>query len=116
MLVEHGANVNVAPMHLSLDLVNGITPLMFAAVSNDKSSFYYLLDHGANPNAKSKNGETPLMFLMQCENDDPDMTRALLSKGASVKDKARDGSDALYYALKRGNTPSVDLIREYLNK
>jgi ankyrin repeat protein len=114
-LVDHGAKVNVAPMHLPLDLFNGITPLMFAGVSDDSLSFFYLLDHGADPNAKDKQGHTVLMFVQQAEHEEPEMTKTLLERGANPLEKARDETDALSIAVLKGNTGTVNLLKEYAN-
>jgi ankyrin repeat protein len=117
MLVEHGANVNYQNMHeLSLPAVKGFTPLMNAAIANDRESFLFLLDHGADPNMRSKNGVTALILLQQSDSDDPEMTAALIKHGARVEDKQPDGSDALYFAKQKGNTPTVALLQKYLQK
>ena len=117
MLVDNGASVNVRQwIPFGLDAFKGMTPLMFAAVAHDKPSFLYLLEHGADPNAKNKQGYTPLMLLEQSETDDPEMTLALIKHGAVVSEKAPDGTDALYYAKGKGNTPSVGLLEKYANK
>jgi ankyrin repeat protein len=117
MLVDHGANVNVSQWVTGgLEAFKGFTPLMYAAVSHDKPSFLYLLEHGADPNAKSKKGYTPLILLEQSETDDPDMTLALIHHGAVITEKAHDGTDALYYAKEKGNTPSVALLEKYSKK
>ena len=117
MLVDNGANVNVRQwIPFGLDAFKGMTPLMFAAVTHDKPSFLYLLEHGADANAKNKQGYTPLMLLEQSETDDPEMTLALIKHGAIVSEKAPDGTDALYYAKGKGNTPSVALLEKYANK
>jgi ankyrin repeat protein len=117
MLVDNGANVNIAPVFpFGLDAVQGFTPLMNAALAHDKKSFMYLLDHGANPNAKCKHGYTALMMLQQSETDDPEMTTALIKHGADVSVKAPDGTDALYYAKQKGNVPSVAILEEYSAK
>jgi hypothetical protein len=117
MLVDSGADVNVQPMTVpTLPALVGFTPLMSAALSNDKPSFLYLLGHGANPNLKNKKGFTALMLLEASEIDDPDMTLALLQHGAVPAEKAPDGSTALYYAEKKGNTPSVAILKKYENK
>lgn len=113
MLIDNGADVNACSNSLSLDLVNGVTPLMLAALSADSLSFYYLLDHGANVKLKSKTGFTSLMFLQLAEIDLPDMTLALIEHGAQVAEKSHDGSDALSLALKKGNTRSADIIRNH---
>ncbi|KAK6033590.1 ankyrin repeat protein [Ostertagia ostertagi] len=116
MLVEHGAAVNVSPAHGILPLFIGMTPLMWAAVSNDKPSFYYLLEHGADAKAKSPGGYSTLMFLAMADADDPKMTQALIDHGASPADKALDETDALYHFKLRGNTPSVELLTKTLIK
>jgi len=117
MLVEHGANVNYQNLHEpNLPALIGFTPLMNAALANDRESFLFLLDHGADPNRRSKNGSTALILLQQSDSDDPEMTVALIEHGARVGDKQPDGSDALYFAKQKGNTPTVVLLQKYLQK
>jgi ankyrin repeat protein len=118
MLVENGANVNIQPETIpTFEALIGFTPLINAAWSGDKPSFFYLLEHGADPNLRTKKGFTALMMLQQSETpDDPDMTIALINHGAVVSQKANDGTDALYYAQRKGNTQSVELLKKYLNK
>jgi ankyrin repeat protein len=113
MLVEHGASVNVQPKSFLLDPLNGMSPLMFAAGNGDRPSLYYLLDHGADPNLRSKNGYTALMYLQQSERDEPEMTLALIRHGASVSVKKPDGDDALALAQKKGNTKSAEILKRY---
>lgn len=116
MLVDNGADVNVKQwIPFGLDAFKGCTPLMFAAVAHDKRSVLYLLEHGANSNARNKQGYTPLMLLEQSETDDPELTLALIKHGAIVSEKAPDGTDALYYAKEKGKTPSVTLLEKYMN-
>jgi uncharacterized protein len=116
MLVDNGADVNVKQwIPFGLEAFKGFTPLMFAAVAHDKPSVLYLLEHGANSNARNKQGYTPLMLLEQSETDDPELTLALIKHGAIVSEKAPDGTDALYYAKEKGNTPSVTLLEKYVN-
>jgi ankyrin repeat protein len=118
MLVENGANVNIQPETIpTFEALIGFTPLINAAWSGDKPSFFYLLEHGADPNLRTKKGFTALMMLQQSETpDDPDMSIALINHGAVVSQKANDGTDALYYAQRKGNTQSVELLKKYLNK
>ena len=117
MLVEHGANVNYQNLHeQTLPQVVGFTPLMNAAIVNDPESFLYLLDHGADPNLRSKNGVTALILLQQSDCEDPEMTRAIIRHGAKVDAKEPDGYDALYFAKGKGNTATVALLEKYLQK
>ena len=117
MLVEHGANVNFQNLHEpNLPALIGFTPLMNAALANDKESFLFLLDHGADPNLRSKNGSTALILLQQSDCLDPQMTLALINHGARVQDKTPDGTDALFYAREKGNTATVELLEKYLQK
>jgi len=116
MLIDHGADVNKRTKAFLLASFNGFTPLMFAALANDKPSFYYLLDHGADPNQKNKNGYTALMLLQQAEEDDPAMTKALLDHGAEPSIKTPAGNDALHFAMQKGNTGSVAILKKYVNK
>ncbi|MFT3934522.1 MAG: ankyrin repeat domain-containing protein [Chitinophagaceae bacterium] len=116
MLVDNGANVNVSPKTAFLPLFIGVTPLMWAAVSNDKPSFYYLLDHGADAKAVTPGGYTPLMFLAMSEDDDPAMTKALIEHGALPTAKAKDETDALFHARKKGNTQSATMLAQYVSK
>ncbi len=115
MLVENGADVNVAPKHALLPLFVGITPLMWAAVSNDKPTFDYLLAHGANVKAKSPGGYTTLMFAAMANEDDPEMTTALIKAGVSPTEKALDETDALHHAKLKGNTKSVAILSKYVS-
>ncbi|MGZ3922848.1 MAG: ankyrin repeat domain-containing protein [Flavisolibacter sp.] len=117
MLVDNGANVNARQwIQPGLDAFKGFTPLLYAALTNDKPSFYYLLEHGADPNAKTYQGYTPLMLLEESESDDPEMALALIKHGARVSEVAPDGTDALYYAKRKGDTPSTRLLMKFANK
>jgi ankyrin repeat protein len=117
MLVDNGANVNVRQwIDHGLDASKGFTPLMFASLVNDKPSVLYLLEHGADPNAKNKWGYTALMLLEQSESDDTEIIQAFIKHGANISQQAPDGTDALYYAKQKGNTASVALLEKYFNK
>lgn len=117
MLVNHGANVNFQNLHeQALPATVGFTPLMNAAIVNDRESFFFLLDHGADPNLQSKKGVTALILLQQSDADDPDMTLALIKHGAKVEYKEPDGSDALYFAKQKGNTPTVALLQKFMQQ
>jgi uncharacterized protein len=116
MLVDNGADVNIAFKIDTSASYSGMTPLMLACVYNDKPSFFYLLEHGANPNLKNNRGYTALMLLQQSEKDDPEMTMALLNHGAEPTAKTNTGNDALHFAMQKGNTRSVEILKKYANK
>ncbi len=110
MLVDNGANVNVTTPNTFLPDLIGLTPLMSAALNDDEPSCYYLLNHGANVNAKCKKGYTTLMCLQQSQTDHPALTKALLEHGALASEKTKAGIDALSLARKKGNTQSAELL------
>ena len=96
-------------------------PLMASIYGKNFQTLKMLVDHGADVNLDGtfmviKNNYTPLMLAMQAEEDDPEITRALLKYGVNPAEKMSDGTDALYYAEKRGNTESVMLIKNQLKK
>jgi ankyrin repeat protein len=111
MLVDNGADVNVVTPNTFLPDLIGLTPLMLAALNDDEPSFYYILNHGANVNAKCKKGYTALMCLQQSEIDHPALTQALLEHGALASEKTKSGIDALSLARKKGNTRSAELLQ-----
>jgi uncharacterized protein len=71
VLLAHGANPNAVLKSPTLQrahtpgeptLNEGSTPLMRAAKNGDSATIRLLLDHGADPNMRAKNGTTALMF------------------------------------------------------
>ena len=61
---------------------------------------------------KGVRGITPLMWAVYNEHDNVDIVKAMLDKGANVNLKADDGSTALSWALKKGNTGTVALLKK----
>ena len=117
MLIDNGANVNVRVwVPFGLDAFKGFTPLMYASLGNDKPSILYLLEHGADPNARNMQGYTPLMILEQSECDDPEIIEAFIKHGANITQEAPDETDALYYARQKGKTASVALLEKYFKQ
>ena len=71
LLLQHGANPNAQLKHATLyrahtpgegTLGEGTTPLMRAAKNGDAAAMRLLLDHGADPAIRQKNGTTALML------------------------------------------------------
>lgn len=76
LLLEHGADVNLAPME-------GITPLQDACGRySNLSAIKLLLQHGANINQRNIFGQTALMLV--CVNWQIDTIRYLLAQGADA--------------------------------
>jgi ankyrin repeat protein len=117
MLVDNGANTNARSMFIkTLPALVGFTPLMSAALNADSASLLYLLDHGADPNLKTRMGMTALMLLQQSGTDDPDMTLALLRHGADPAAKSPDGSNARSFAQRSGFTRAITVLDQYNNR
>jgi ankyrin repeat protein len=113
MLVDYGADVNSTIQGNTLARFIGISALMTAAVSNDSLSFNYLLAHGANVNQLSAMGYSTLMFLQLAEYDAPELTQALINRGANVNQRSKDGETALSLARTKGNSQSLAILTKY---
>jgi ankyrin repeat protein len=105
-LLYNGADANIA------DNANQ-SPLLWAAELNNMEAVKVLLKQTKNINTiDSLKGMTPLMWATYNEHDNPRIIQAFLDKGALVNIKAKDGSTALSWALKKGNTVTVALLKK----
>jgi uncharacterized protein len=84
------------------------TSLLDAAESGDRPTALRLLAKGANPNALTADGATPLMYA--AANEDLELVRALLKAGADVKLKNRFGTSALTEAAIVGSAPIIGAL------
>jgi ankyrin repeat protein len=73
---------------------NGMTPLMWAAQSNQLAVVNALIEYGANVNASDKMGETALTHLCESFYTSPEVVKVLLDAGANVNAKNSDGNTA----------------------
>jgi hypothetical protein len=88
-------------------------PLLSHAIygaAQAKDVLHYLLDKGADVNARHGNGFTPLMAAVQ--NKQPETVRLLLSKGADPKIKANAGQTALSLSAKAANADITAVLKE----
>ena len=68
-----------APFHR---MVDGVTPLMFAATNNDAAETLRLIHSGENVNACDSDGDTPLLYAVS--NRHEEVAKLLLTAGADV--------------------------------
>ncbi len=97
-LGEHGANVN--QVH-----TNEITMLMHAARRGHTKIVRYLLQKGADINAKDNRGSTALMHSKDIE-----ITKELIKHGAELEVVDRYGKNALIMAVERHKFELVKLL------
>ncbi len=94
LLIDHGAQVNAADK-------KGQTAFFFAyglpGNPRDAANLIFLIQSGADPNARTLAGVTPLMNASRFST--PDVVRLLLDKGAAVNARDKDGRTALVLAL-----------------
>jgi ankyrin repeat protein len=86
-------------------------PLLSHAIVGKKPSFavfQLLLDHGADVNAKTWRGGTPLMQAVSA--DEADMVRLLLDRGADVSVRNENGTTALDIARKKNAARIVAML------
>jgi hypothetical protein len=90
---------------------HGIPLLAHAIVGKREAfdTFQLLLDAGADVNAKTFRGITPLMTAAAM--NQPEMIRALLERGADRSVKTPDGFTAFDYARKQGYAAVADLLK-----
>lgn len=69
MLIRNGADVNI-PTQTTDGFVDGWTPLHFAVSHGDTEMMLFLLNHGANPLAKEKDGLDVPAFARRDQRDD----------------------------------------------
>jgi uncharacterized protein len=82
-----GANLNQAMA------ISGLTPLMFATSGGQPKVVQFLLEHGADPNARNKDGQSPLHMLPTAE-----IAQLLLKGKADVNTKDLQGATPLDFA------------------
>jgi ankyrin repeat protein len=100
-----GAKINVAS--------NSGTPLFLAAGEGNLRVVRYLLDEGADVNARAQFSNTPLTEAVY--NGSPAVIKELLLRGADVNAVAEDGT-ALDVAIKRRNAATAELLRHHGGK
>ncbi len=91
---------------------SGLSALHMAAASEEPGGFEaakLLLDRGADPNASSGGGMTPL-YMLAYSNDYSDVARLLIARGADIEARAKDGSTPLHEAALWGRVQVARLL------
>jgi ankyrin repeat protein len=101
-LIAGGADANAVGQH-------GITPLWWAAWTENYEGFSALLDKGADPNAQRADGY-PIMYLV-ADMKDARLLEAALKHGAdpNLRD-SKSGYTPLFPAVMNGLKPQIDLL------
>lgn len=89
--------------------VDGVTPLMHAALYGTQECLRFLFDQGADPNARNSAGVTALMWAV----GELDKVRLLVSRGADVNAKSNEGKTPLLMAAQSDrNTATIKFLLE----
>jgi hypothetical protein len=89
------------------------TPLHWAAMIDHVEIALLLLENGADVNAKSNHGWTPLHYAAEQDNN-VDVLHLLVENGADLEAQANNGWRALHSAARNGNLPIIqELISRY---
>ncbi len=88
--------------------------LRLAACHGDTKKVKQLLRFGVNVNARGEEGNSALMDVEHCKGDsDPsrvELVELLITNGAAVNLQSGDGSTALMYAARNGDTQAVNVL------
>ncbi len=82
------------------------TPLSYAVEQSNKEMIEVLLNAGADPNAKTEGGRTPLIIAI----DNPDIFQLLLDKKADPNLANGSGETPLMVAVQNGNTDAIERL------
>ncbi|XP_022247672.1 ankyrin repeat domain-containing protein 17-like isoform X2 [Limulus polyphemus] len=87
------------------------TPLMEAASAGHVDIVKLLLDHSADVNAQTNQGNTPLMYA--CAGGHEEVVRVLLESGANVEDHNENGHTPLMEAASAGHVGVAKILVEH---
>jgi len=106
-LLKGGAKVDSLDGNLETPLFRAVHSICADQADTD-SVVALLLDHGANPNAKSTDGWTPLFWAVQRNN--LLVAKLLLQKGADSAIADQDGKTPLSLAVEKKNRKMIELL------
>lgn len=103
-LFDQGVDVNARGK-------DGVTPLMWALVQGSKSGFKYLLEHGANPNLQTAQGDS-VMRLGAMHEDSEYLALALKNKGDPNLVDPETGKTPLFAGMESLRPKNIHLLIE----
>jgi ankyrin repeat protein len=92
---------------------NGDTPLYLACLRCKVAVANFLIDKGANVNARNNSGFTPLHGTNSTWGQDVGLIQRLIAKGADVNARGSRDETPLYWAAQRGNLKVVKLLIDH---
>ncbi|HYP08605.1 MAG TPA: ankyrin repeat domain-containing protein [Bryobacteraceae bacterium] len=105
-LLSAGANPNEG-------LMIGGTPLLLAIMQGQFDTARALIQKGADVKALDRAGSTTLMWATANEIGDAAFVKELLALGVDPTIKNKLGDDALTWAMRRGHTPVVEVLKQH---
>ena len=103
-LIDLGANVNAQRTY------DKVTPLILSANWNNFMAVYLLLDHGADANIASADGNSPLHTAVS--KGFFDITKLLVEKGSYVNLQNKEGRTPLFLSVKNKHEQLIKLLIE----
>jgi hypothetical protein len=103
-ILASGANPNE-------ERLAGFTPIFFSVFNHNMEMFRKIVQAGGDVKATDPAGGTLLMWASIDESGRADFVGELLKLGVDVNAKNKDGDSALTWALRRGDTPIVEALR-----
>jgi ankyrin repeat protein len=128
LLIDHGANIRQAGPEVlaeswerncsqcvelvgkSFDAKGYSRSLLDVAVYADPQAVKFMLDHGADVNAKDEDGRTALIFVANSNRVPVKTVQLLIEHGADVNAMNTDGWTPLYVAKLHGTTQVVETL------
>ena len=87
------------------------TPLILASQKQHTHIVEYLLEHGANVNACSREGRTPLLYACYFSQATPiDLIETLIAHAADINHRDIYGGTALRWAISDGKTEAINSL------
>jgi hypothetical protein len=90
----------------------GFSPMFFPVFNHNLEIFRKMVQKGGNVKATDPAGSTLLMWAAIDESGRTEFIAELLKLGVDVNAKNKDGDTALSWALRRGDTPIVAMLRD----